>query len=76
MKEIFTAVENTLNIKVPLKICGRREGDPAKLIANNSKAREVLKWQSETSLDDSVKNAANWENILKTLQKNREEIKA
>ena len=68
VKEIFTAVENTLNIKVPLKICGRREGDPAKLIANNSKAREVLKWRSETSLDDTVKNAAAWEEVLKTLQ--------
>ena len=53
---------------MPLKICGRREGDPAKLIANNSKAREVLKWQSETPLNISVKNAANWEKVLKTLQ--------
>ncbi|MCX4274237.1 MAG: UDP-glucose 4-epimerase GalE [Candidatus Gastranaerophilales bacterium] len=73
VKEIFSAVENSLNIKVPLKVCGRREGDPAKLIANNSKAREVLKWQAQTSLEDSVRNAANWENVLKTLQKARAE---
>ena len=72
VKEIFSAVEKSLNIKVPLKICGRREGDPAKLIANNSKAQNVLKWQAKTPLDISVKNAANWENILKTLQKSRE----
>ncbi len=73
VKEIFSAVESSLNIKVPLKVCGRREGDPAKLIANNSKAREVLKWQAQISLEDSVRNAANWENVLKTLQKARAE---
>jgi len=71
VKEIFSAVESSLNIKVPLKICGRREGDPAKLIANNSKARDVLKWEAKTPLNVSVKNAANWENILKTLQNDR-----
>lgn len=69
VKEIFSAVEKSLNIKVPLKICGRREGDPAKLIADNAKAREILKWQVQTPLEISVKNAANWEQILKTLQK-------
>ena len=68
MKEIFSAVENVLNIKVPLKICSRREGDPAKLVANSAKAKEMLQWSAKTPLNVSIQNAANWERILKTLQ--------
>lgn len=68
VKEIFSAVENVLNIKVPLKICSRREGDPAKLVANSAKAKEMLQWSAKTPLNTSIQNAANWEQILKTLQ--------
>lgn len=67
VKEIFNAVEKVLDIKVPLKVCPKREGDPAKLIANTDYAKEVLGWSAKTPLEISIKNAAKWEKILKDL---------
>jgi len=34
---------------------GRREGDPAKLIASNYKAKEILGWTPKYNLDDMIK---------------------
>jgi len=68
VKEIFSAVENTLDIKVPLKICPRREGDPAKLIADASYAKKTINWRPSSKLDESIKNAANWEKTLASIK--------
>ena len=38
VKDVFNACEDVLGRKVPLEICPRRAGDPAKLIADNKKA--------------------------------------
>jgi len=74
VKEIFEAVEKTLDKKIPLEKCPRREGDPAKLIANAGLAKDTIGWESKTPLDVSIKNANEWEKTLKTLsvQKNDE----
>lgn len=72
VKEIFAAVEKALKTKVPLKVCPRREGDPARLIANTEYAKETLGWSAKTPLEISIKNAAKWE---KTLQNLNTEIK-
>ena len=40
----------------------RREGDPASLIANNMKAKQILKWQPGKRLEESIKFAYEWEN--------------
>lgn len=74
VKEIFAAVEKALDKKIPLENCPRREGDPAKLIANPELANNVIGWKSETPLEDSIKNANEWEKVLKTLQKKEDEI--
>lgn len=74
VKEIFAAIENALDKKIPLENCPRREGDPAKLIANPELANNVMGWKSETPLEDSIKNANEWEKVLKTLQKKEDEI--
>ncbi len=68
VKEIFAAVEKTLEIKVPLKICPRRAGDPAKLIAETQKAEDVLGWSSRVPVEISIKNACLWEKKLKTIK--------
>lgn len=74
VKEIFSAVEKALDKKIPLENCPRREGDPAKLIANPELANNVIGWKSQTPLEDSIKNANEWEKILKTLQKKENKI--
>jgi UDP-glucose 4-epimerase len=42
----------------------RREGDPASLVADNSKAKNELGWSPQNSLEKSIKTAYSWEKIL------------
>lgn len=39
----------------PVTYAARRSGDPAKLIANSDRAREILGWQPSRSLDDILR---------------------
>ncbi len=64
VKEIFDVCESIIGKKINVKICPRREGDPAKLIADNNKAKEVLHWQPENTLKDSILKAYEWEKVL------------
>lgn len=41
--------------KVNYVVEDRREGDPAKLIASNSKAKDILEWVPKYSLDDMIR---------------------
>ncbi len=62
VKEIITASEKVTGQKVPVKYGERREGDPAKLFANNDKAKQVLGWKPQyTNVEDIIKTAWNWE---------------
>lgn len=61
VKEVFAACEKVTGKKIPLKVEGRRPGDPASLVADNSKARKVLGWSPKRSLEDSIRTAYGWE---------------
>ena len=41
--------------------CGRRSGDPAILIADISKAKNILNWIPQYSIKDIIQHAWNWE---------------
>lgn len=69
VKEVFAACENVTETKIPLEIHPRREGDPAILVADNRKAREILGWEPSFTLNDSVKNAWAWEKKLQNFKK-------
>lgn len=70
VKEVFGSAKKILNRDIEFKIVERREGDPDKLYADNKKAVEVLKWQPQKTLDQSIKTAYEWEKILQiTLNK-------
>ena len=45
----------------------RREGDPATLVADNTKAKEILKWEPKKSLEQSISSAYEWEKKLQTM---------
>ena len=45
MLEIIEAFEKMSGIKVPYEIAERRAGDPAVLVASNTKAKELLGWK-------------------------------
>ncbi len=61
VKEVFAECERVTGKKIPLKVCGRRPGDPAVLVADNRKAREILGWNPERTLADSIRTAYMWE---------------
>ncbi len=61
VKEVFNACERVTGKKIPLKIEGRRPGDPAVLVADNSKAKRVLGWEPRRTLEDSIRTAYAWE---------------
>ena len=64
VKEVFDLCEKVTEQKIPVAIMGRREGDPAKLVADNTKAKETLNWEPQKSLKDSIKSAYEWESLL------------
>jgi UDP-glucose 4-epimerase len=57
---VKTACEVT-GIKIPYEIAGRREGDPAILVASSDKAKTELGWEPEfTELGDIISSAWKW----------------
>lgn len=61
VRQVIETSERMTNLKVPVVQGNRREGDPASLVADASKAREILGWQATRSdLDSIVRSAWNW----------------
>jgi UDP-glucose 4-epimerase len=61
VREVLDAVERVTGVPVPTLYAGRRPGDPAILVANASRANEVLGWQPRRSnLDEMVSSAWAW----------------
>ena len=60
--ELVHMFEHITGKKVPYEIVGRREGDPAVLVASNLKARQLLGWTLQhSSLEEIIKSALAWE---------------
>lgn len=66
VKDVFNECEKVTGKIISVCVADKREGDPCSLIADNSKAKEVLGWMPKRTLNDSIKTAYEWE---KTLQK-------
>lgn len=64
VKEVFSVCEEVTDKAIAINKMPRREGDPAKLIADNKKVKEVLKWEPKKTLTDSIKTAYIWEQKL------------
>ena len=65
VREIIDMVEEITQIKVPYKISEKRKGDPAELIADNSKITEKLNWRAKYSdLNTIINTAWEWEKKL------------
>jgi UDP-glucose 4-epimerase len=63
--DIINAVENITKEKISYKIKPRREGDPDILVANASKAKEVLRWEPKLKIDSIIESAFKWHKKLK-----------
>ena len=60
-KEIVDAFEKSTGVKLNWAFAPRRAGDIEKVWANPDKANNVLGWKAETSLEDTLKSAWNWQ---------------
>lgn len=61
VREVFAECEKVTGKKIPVKIEGRRPGDPAVLVADNAKAQRVLGWRPRRDLAHSIETAYKWE---------------
>lgn len=62
VKEIITAAEKVSGRKCPVDYAPRRPGDPAKLFADNRKAKEILGWVPEyLNIENILQTAWKWE---------------
>lgn len=59
--EIIKAFEKSTGQKLNYEITSRRFGDVEQVWADTSFAEKILGWKAETSLEDTVKSAWNWE---------------
>ena len=54
----------TINkVKVPYVIVGRREGDVARLVADNSKIRKLLNWAPRRNIDSMCFDGWKWQQL-------------
>ena len=68
--ELITAFERATGVKVPYKIGPRREGDIVAVWADPKKANDLLGWQAQSTIEDSLRSAWKWqEQVLKRDQK-------
>ena len=64
VREVFALCEKVTGKDILVETKPRREGDPALLVADNTKAKEILNWHPEKTLEDSIKSAYQWEKNL------------
>lgn len=60
VKEVIEKAEKITGHKINSNVAPRRAGDPAVLVADNKKAKAILNWEPEFTLEDILKHAWNW----------------
>ena len=63
--ELILKTKQITNKDFKVDIVGRREGDPAILIADSAKAFKILGWKTKYDIESIIKTAWNWENNKK-----------
>ena len=64
VKEIFSSVTAITGKQIKTEIAPKREGDPAILVADNKKAKDILGWTPEKDIKYSINTAYEWEKTL------------
>ncbi len=63
--ELINIFENVSGTKLNWKYAARRSGDVVEIYADVTKAKQILNWQSQLSVNDAVRDSWNWELKLK-----------
>ncbi|MCX6170460.1 MAG: UDP-glucose 4-epimerase GalE [Ignavibacteriales bacterium] len=58
--EIIEKAKNITKKVIPFEIVGRRAGDPAVLVADNKKAKDLLNWSPKYSIEEIIQTAWRW----------------
>lgn len=59
--ELVNAFIKTTGVDVPYKIVGRRAGDPAKVYADATKAKNILNWQAKYNVERMCADGWRWQ---------------
>ena len=59
--ELIHAFEESTGVKLNYQIVGRRAGDIEQVWANPDYANNELGWKAETSIEDTLRSAWNWQ---------------
>ena len=62
--QVIEAFESTNGIPVPYSIGPRRPGDVTAIYADTKKAKDLLGWECEHSLEEALKDSWNWQKKL------------
>lgn len=62
--EVIETFEKVSEEKLNYKIGPRRSGDVVQVYANADKAKKLLGWKTELSLEDAIRDAWNWQKSL------------
>ncbi len=60
IKELVTTIEAATGTKIPTRVAPRRLGDPPVLVADASRAREVLNWKPSLTITNIISSSWNW----------------
>ena len=60
VRQVISTIEKVSGRKVPARIAPRRAGDPPQLVADPSRAKQLLNWSAKRSLDEIVSTAWKW----------------
>ena len=58
--ELIETFSKVNNVSVPYKFSSRREGDVSRLVANNSKAKQILNWVPTRNLETMCLDGWKW----------------
>ena len=58
--DLIKTFELVNNVKVPFIFSSRRKGDVCKLVANNVRAKGILNWYPNRSLEQMCRDGWNW----------------
>lgn len=67
--EIINTFEKVTGIKLNYQIVGRRAGDIEKVWADTRFANEVLGWKAQSTLEETILSAWNWEKYIRSKNK-------
>jgi len=65
--ELVNAFQQVNKVEVKYQIVGRRAGDIVEIFADTSKANEVLGWKAQSTIEETLRSAWEWEKRIRNI---------